>query len=97
MGADDALNEKLRGLAGVDLPSAFAVSRPDGIWLTVKDQEVAAARDRPRNVALVEADALRANGPSIARALADAPAIEAARDRRYLLYWIAELLAGAES
>jgi hypothetical protein len=72
MGADDALNEKLRGLAGADLRSAFAVSQPDGIWLTVKDQQVAAERDRPRDVALIEAAALRANGPSIARALSDA-------------------------
>ena len=73
IGADTRLNEQLRGLAGVAAGSAFAVSQPDqDVWLTVEAGRVVAARHRPRGVALVEKEALRANGRSIARAMAAA-------------------------
>lgn len=70
MGADRGLNETLRGLAGASAGTAFAVSQPDqGVWLTVEGNRVVAERQRPSGVALVEKDVLRANGPSIGRAM----------------------------
>ena len=73
IGADRGLNEKLRGLAGAAAGSAFAVSQPDkDVWLTVDADRVVAARHRPSGVALVEKEALRAHGRSIARAMAAA-------------------------
>lgn len=73
IGADRRLNQTLRGLAGVEAGGAFAVSQPDpGVWLTVEGNRVAAARQRPRGVALVEQEALRANGRSIANAMVSA-------------------------
>lgn len=70
MGADRSLNETLRSLAGASAGSAFAVSQPDqGVWLTVEGTRVAAARHRPSGVALIETDALRANGRSVAEAM----------------------------
>jgi hypothetical protein len=73
MGAHKGLNEELRGLAGVAVGSPFAVSQPEqNVWLTVEADRVVAARHRPRGVALVEKEALRANGQSIARAMSAA-------------------------
>lgn len=73
IGADRGLNEKLRGLAGAAVGSAFAVSQPDqNVWLTVEANRVVAERRPPNGVALVEKEALRANGHSIARAMAAA-------------------------
>lgn len=69
IGADRGLNEKLRSLAGAAVGSAFAVSQPDDVWLTVEVDRVVAGRQRPSGVALVEKEALRANGQSIARAM----------------------------
>ena len=70
IGADRGLNEELRGLAGVAVGSAFAVSQPDqDVWLTVEAGRVVAARHRPNGVAIVEKETLRANGQSIARAM----------------------------
>lgn len=70
MGADRGLNETLRGLAGASAGTAFAVSQPDqGVWLTVEGNRVVAARQKPSGMALVEKDVLRANGPSIGRAM----------------------------
>ncbi|HEV7547155.1 MAG TPA: hypothetical protein VGO42_21525 [Reyranella sp.] len=73
IGADGGLREKLRGLAGAAADCAFAVSQPDqDVWLTVEANRVVAGRHRPSGVALVEKEALRANGQSIARAMATA-------------------------
>lgn len=73
IGADRGLNEKLRGLAGVEVGSAFAVSQPDqNSWLTVDSGRVVAARRPPGGVALVERETLRANGHSIAQAMSAA-------------------------
>lgn len=73
IGADRGLNEQLRGLAGVEAGSAFAVSQPDqDVWLTVQADRVVAGRHRPDGVALVEREALRANGHAIARAMSAA-------------------------
>ena len=70
IGTDEGLREKLRGLAGAAADGAFAVSQPDqDVWLTVESNRVVAGRQRPRGVALVEKEALRANGQSIARAM----------------------------
>ena len=70
IGTDRSLNETLRTLAGASTGGAFAVSQPDqGVWLTVDGTRVAAARQRPRGVALVETEALRANGRSLAEAM----------------------------
>jgi hypothetical protein len=73
IGADWGLRETLRGLAGAAADCAFAVSQPDqDVWLTVEADRVVAGRHRPSGVALVEKEALRANGQSIARAMATA-------------------------
>ncbi len=73
IGADRGLNETLRGLAGAAAGSTFAVSQPDqNVWLTVDANRVVAARRPPSGVALVEKDALRANGRSIGRAMSAA-------------------------
>jgi len=73
IGEDGGLREKLRGLAGAAADCAFAVSQPDqDVWLTVEANRVVAGRHRPSGVALVEKEALRANGQSIARAMATA-------------------------
>lgn len=70
IGADTSLNEILRTLAGASAGTAFAVSQPDqGVWLTVDGTRVAAARQRPSGVALVETAALRANGRAIGEAM----------------------------
>ncbi|MBL6612622.1 MAG: hypothetical protein ISP49_15430 [Reyranella sp.] len=73
IGADRGLNETLRGLAGVAVGAAFAVSQPDqNSWLTVESGRVVATRRPPSGVATVESEALRANGHSIARAMSTA-------------------------
>lgn len=70
IGADGGLKETLRGLAGVPAHSAFAVSQADqDVWLTVKAGRVVAGRHRPSGVAVVEKEALRANGRTIGRAM----------------------------
>src|SRR5262249_42914298 len=73
MGADRGLKEELRGLAGATAGSAFAVSQPgQDVWLTVDAEGGVAARHRPEGIALVEGEALRANGQTVARAMAGA-------------------------
>jgi hypothetical protein len=73
IGSDGGLKEKLRGMAGAAADGAFAVSQPDqDVWLTVEADRVVAGRQRPSGVALVEKEALRANGRSIARAMTEA-------------------------
>lgn len=70
IGADGSLKERLRSLAGVAAGSAFAVSQADqDVWLTVQAGRVVAGRQKPSGVAVVEKDALRANGRSIGRAM----------------------------
>jgi len=85
MGTDRDLKESLRGLSGAPAGSAFAVSQPNGSgWLTVEANRVVAGRHRPEGIAIVEEHMLRANGPSIARTMANAlarsPALPEAAD-----------------
>ncbi|MBN9089830.1 MAG: hypothetical protein J0J01_23200 [Reyranella sp.] len=73
MGADRGLKEELRGLAGATAGSAFAVSQPgQDVWLTVEADRVVAARHKSEGIALVEGETLRANGRTVARAMAGA-------------------------
>lgn len=73
IGADRGLKETLRRLAGVAPESTFAVSQADqDVWLTVQAGGVVAGRRRPSGVAVVEKEALRANGRSIAQAMSTA-------------------------
>lgn len=68
--ADRTLREKLRGLAGVATGAAFAVGQPGcAAWLTVEGDRIAARRQRPVDMPVIDRESLGVHAAGLAAAL----------------------------